>query len=353
MPDPFEARRILLIRRDNIGDLVCTTPLIAALRKSFPQAQFTALTNSYILPVLENNPDLDALLAYTKFKHRPPEQGFIDWLWNDRMKTVMAIRQGRFDLAVLAAPVFQPAAARFARLSRAPHVLGVTPDGIPGHGIDLVASVPATAMHEVERVFALGAGLGIDGVPPPLRMQPAPAAVEEARQHLRVTAADTLPLVAVHLSARGPTRQWPAANFVSLMRALNESRPSRFALFWSPGRADNPIYPGDDAKAAEVLKALPQFPIVALRTSGLSELIAGLAVCDALICVDGGVMHLAAALGRPMVCLFGDTDGARWHPWGVRHEIVQAASRDVIDVGVDEVAAAYRRVTQPEINSRA
>ena len=51
-------------------------------------------------------------------------------------------------------------------------------------------------------------------------------------------------------------------------------------------------------------------------------------------------MHLAAGLGKPVVALFGDSPARRWHPWGVDHAVVQAASGDVADVSVDEVAAA-------------
>ncbi|MHB8536282.1 MAG: glycosyltransferase family 9 protein, partial [Sulfuricaulis sp.] len=52
------ARRFLVIRRDNIGDLVCTTPLIHALRQRYPKARLCLLVNSYNRPVVENNPDI-------------------------------------------------------------------------------------------------------------------------------------------------------------------------------------------------------------------------------------------------------------------------------------------------------
>ena len=57
-------KRILVVRRDNIGDLVCTTPLIRALRQRYPDARIDALVNSYNLPVVAHNPDLDNAYAY-------------------------------------------------------------------------------------------------------------------------------------------------------------------------------------------------------------------------------------------------------------------------------------------------
>jgi ADP-heptose:LPS heptosyltransferase len=63
---------ILVVRRDNIGDLVCTTPLFSALRRRYPQAWIGALVNSYNAPVLDRNPDLDGVVVYTKLKHLEP-----------------------------------------------------------------------------------------------------------------------------------------------------------------------------------------------------------------------------------------------------------------------------------------
>src|SRR3954470_12201476 len=61
--------KILVVRRDNIGDLVCTTPLFSALRRNHPDAWIGALVNSYNAPVLDRNPHLDAVISYSKLKH--------------------------------------------------------------------------------------------------------------------------------------------------------------------------------------------------------------------------------------------------------------------------------------------
>lgn len=350
MPYALDARRILVIRRDNIGDLVCTTPLLAALRTHFSHAHLATLTNSYNLPVLAHNPDIDTIHAYTKLKHRSPTSSLLRWLWHDRFGFNLALRREHFDLVVLAAPDFNAGAATFARIAGASHVLGVTPEGIPGRGVNLVASVPPSARHEVERVFALGAELGITGQPPPLRLEPATPAVEQMRQRLHSGAPG--PLIGIHISARKPGQRWPIDRFAALLRELKRLGNSRFVLFWSPGATDNPMHPGDDENANRLLVELGNFPVTPLRTENLESLIAGLAVCDTLICSDGGAMHLAAALGKPIVCLFGNSDAERWHPWGVPYELLQTASRKAIDIGVDEVVAAYQRLVSRSINQR-
>jgi heptosyltransferase-3 len=83
--------KILVIRRDNIGDLVCTTPLIAALRQRFPQGWIGALVNSYNAPVLDSNPDLDEVFVYTKAKHRGRGESLLGILW----KRLMMMRRLR------------------------------------------------------------------------------------------------------------------------------------------------------------------------------------------------------------------------------------------------------------------
>jgi len=60
-----------------------------------------------------------------------------------------------------------------------------------------------------------------------------------------------------------------------------------------------------------------------------------------VICSDGGAMHIAAAMGKPVLCFFGDSDATRWHPWGVPYRLLQPPSRDVADVGVESAVAAF------------
>ena len=85
-PNPAKQKRILVIRRDNIGDLVCTTPLIGALRQRFPHGWLGALVNSYNAPVLEGNPDLDEVFVYTKAKHRSAAESLAAILWRRLMR---------------------------------------------------------------------------------------------------------------------------------------------------------------------------------------------------------------------------------------------------------------------------
>jgi len=112
-----------------------------------------------------------------------------------------------------------------------------------------------------------------------------------------------------------------------------------------PDGADGRRHPGDDEKAAAIVKAVAgRAPLVAYRAGPLPELVGALAACDAVITSDGGAMHLAAALGKPIVCFFGDMPPERWRPWGVAHRVLRPESRRAADITVEDAMAAFREL---------
>jgi ADP-heptose:LPS heptosyltransferase len=350
-PDPSAPSTFLVIRRDNIGDLVCTTPLFEALRAHFPAARIYALTNSYNLAVLRGNPFVDEAFAYTKAKHRPAGVS-VARVYLERARLVARLRALRVDYAILAGAGFVPRALVFARWLRPRHIVGYVETGVAVPAIDLpVAYQRSRAVrHQVEEVFGVLTALGIGGAPPPLCVVPDAAARARAEAAWRSRGL-ARPPVAVHISARKPSNRWPADRFVALVQRLHAAHGFGFMLFWSPGDAANPLHPGDDAKAGEMLRALHGVPVVSYPTEHLDDLIAGLSVCERVICGDGGAMHIAAALDKPILCFFGDSDATHWRPWGVPYVLLQPPSRDVGDISVAEAAAGMQRLAQATQNS--
>jgi len=334
-----EPRSILVVRRDNIGDLVCTTPLLTALRARFPAAWIGVYANSYNAPVLVGHPAIDEVLAYRKAKHYRDANGFA--LLVERVRQLVALRRRRLDWVVLATPADQPRLRRLARLLAPRRVAGFVADPSGRHGLDYAVALDAVRdLHEVEAVFRLAGAFEISGAPPGLLVVVDPVERERVARALAALPPGG-PVVGVHVSARKPSQRWPAERFVALMRTLRERYSARFVLFWSPGPADHPQHPGDDDKARAITAGLAGVPVLAWATHALPALVAGLAACDQIVCSDGGAMHIAAALGKPIVCFFGKSDATRWRPWGVPYELLQPASRDVADVPVDQALAAF------------
>lgn len=324
-----EIKRILVIRRDNIGDLVCTLPMIRRLHERFPDAWIGALVTSYNAEVLYDSPDLDAVYRYTKAKHLAHGESAIGAMWS-RLKLLWHLRQQKIDLVLLPAGGTQASARRMAKLVGARRV--VAQDDLPPD---------SSAVHEVERAGHLLAAIRVAHEHlPPARIVAHADLAAEARVKLGKG-----PVLGLHVSARKPSQRWPVERYTELVRRLHAQHPEmRFALFWAPGAADNPLHPGDDDKARQIMAACDDLPLLPMPTHSLSSLIAGLDACSMVFCSDGGHMHLAAGLGKPLVCLFGKSDAARWHPWGVPHRVLQPASQDVKDVSVDEALAALEEL---------
>lgn len=319
------APRILVIRRDNIGDLICTTPLLAGLRLAHPHAWIGVLVHSYNAPVLKGCSDVDEVFVYRKAKHSPGESRL--GLLVARARLWLRLRRLALDAVLVASPGDR--AERMAAGLRAARIIVRGPSASSRGRLTVVAEGDG---HEVERTYALGAALGLRGKPPPVRVH---AAAPQPSPHEPFT-------LGVHISARKPSQRWPAERFENTLRAIAPSWKVR--MFWAPGDEHDPRHPGDDRKAAALEQALPG-RVQPMPTPTLGALVDGLAGCHAVLCADGGAMHVVAGLGKPVVCLFGDSDAARWHPWGVPYRLLQAPSRHVNDITVDAVVAALRELS--------
>jgi ADP-heptose:LPS heptosyltransferase len=203
----------------------------------------------------------------------------------------------------------------------------------PAQVISAPSSVPAR-QHEVERAFEVGKAFGLTGKPGALQVFPDAQRRTELQRQL-----GSGPFVAIHISARRPAQRWPLDRYAAL--AVELSLEQKVILLWAPGAKDDARHPGDDEAAAVVLGAAKKSErVIPVATPDLKTLIAALSLADRVVCPDGGAMHLAAALGKPVVALFGDSPATRWRPWGVPHRVLQPDSRDLADLTLDAVLGA-------------
>ncbi|MFY9329110.1 MAG: glycosyltransferase family 9 protein [Georgfuchsia sp.] len=321
--------KILVIRRDNIGDLVCTTPLLGALRTQLPSAHIAVLATRYNEAVLKGNPDIDALYSYTKAKHRHKGESLLSIYWC-RLRMLLDLRRQNFDWILLPGG-FQASALRLAKFIGGRRILVRGPE-------DEVAG-----SHEVEQSCHLLERMGLCFETPFARV------VADATERGKIAArmADawhSIPhrIVGLHISARKPSQRWPAERFADLAKRISLEEDCALILLWAPGPSNDPRHPGDDAKAKGVLSLCEGIPVLPLPTGRLEDLIAALSCCDSVVCGDGGAMHLAAGLGKPVVALFGQSGIERWRPWAVPQAVLQKPSMDVVDITVNEVFSAWK-----------
>jgi heptosyltransferase-3 len=344
MPTP-DCKRILIINQDNIGDLVCTTPLIRRLRNAYPDACIDALVTSYNAAVLAGNPALDHVYAITKTKHVRGPGAKLRAAFG-KLATLWQLRRNHYDLAFLATHSNNQRAIRTCRIAGIKQLAGMSKPGREGYlPQDLTQSEELAGKLNQAALFAQLADLvGIDSIIPPCEVYADATVVAESRARLGGLTLAEAPLIGLHISARKPSQRWTAENFILLARELNKQFGARLLLLWSPGDENNAQHPGDDRKARQIIDACTDLPLQAFPTQTLPHLIAGLSLVDCLICSDGGGMHIAAGLGKPIVCFFGQSGLSQWHPWGVPYVALQPPSLQVQDITVEHAVAAYREL---------
>jgi ADP-heptose:LPS heptosyltransferase len=334
--------RILVVRRDNIGDLLCTTPLLHGLRKKYPEAMIAVLASSYNAEILRGNPDVDDVFVFLK-RHEKKNYGyFFSKLWK-RWILVQEIRKYRFDHIILANGGW-----RYARRLHGKKIIGFRERHQPNHRQpDILVPLENEGRdeHEVVKMARLGSILHVRESVGPLHLSIDSS--ELAAQRTRLINSGWNPNIStlgLHISSRQPHQRWPKESFLALAKELITRKSMQIILFWSPGQNNNRMHPGDNEKATWLLEQLNHPRMLACPTKNLRELIAGISLIDRMICSDGGAMHVAAALQKPMVCFFGASNPHEWHPWHVPYQILQPTSNNVADISVDEVIEALNKL---------
>ncbi len=303
-------QRILVIRLDRIGDVLLSTPALAALRAAYPSAFIAMLVRPPCQQLLEGHPVLNELLVYEKDgAHRG---------WLATVLFAWRLRRARFDTALILHPTHR--SHWIAALAGIPQRIGWNRKG----GWLLTRRLPHTKqegrMHERDYTLTLlsAAGVPSDGMPrvPTMRC-PERARVSMERwlvaQH--VGADETI--VALHPSASGPEKRWPAEAFAKLAdRLLSEAHVRVVLVAGADGAAD----------CEAVARAMRAAPLRADGVFDLQELAALLARARLLVSNDSGPVHVAVSQGTPVIALFGRTQPGvnpeRWRPLGPRDVVL-------------------------------
>jgi heptosyltransferase-3 len=318
--DPRQIKKILIIRNDNIGDVVCTTPLIEWLRRSFPQAYLAVLVCRLTEEVVRGNPYLDRVYVYDKAKHG--RHATVWKAWWEQFQVLKEIRKEGFDLVLGVRLVFTVSQAWMAFFSRARWRLGRTPGRrerkfafFYTHFIP----VPDRPKHEIERTLDFLEPLGLPPGEIPKPFFPSVTDEEAEISHLlgRLGVKDHRPLIGVHLTSRPEVGKfWPVEHYVTLLAALKERKGS---VVFSYG-------PDQIETAQVVLRSLP-FSQPHFLSSNLRIFAAYARFLDLLVTVDGGPMHIGAAVGVPLVALFGAADPREWAPWTDKAVLLKKGDR--------------------------
>jgi heptosyltransferase-1 len=307
----MSALRILVVRLSSMGDVVHTLPAAAFLKRSIPNSHLSWLIRPRWAPLLEGNPYVDEVI--------PLERSIGD-AWH-RMGTM---RRERFDLAVDFQGLIQSAVV----------AKGARPVKLIGFGEDSVREKPAaffyshtlnpTAVHVVDRNMELAA-FACGG---PASKGPSNGASNAVRE---------FPLPQGH-----PEGALPEGRFVLASPFAGWGSKQWPFEFWSQLAAllEIPLVVNGPASAK---RQLSEVAGALVHLSGVSGLIDATRRATAVIGLDSGPLHIAAALGKPGVALFGPTDPDRNGPYGTSFQVLRAAS----------AVTDYHRREEPDPSMRA
>jgi len=304
-------RKLLVVRLDNLGDVLMATPAIAALRAGLPDAHITLLASPSGAAAVPFLADVDAAIVFAAPWVKGDGEGAGAALGRSESELVERLRSARFDAAVILTTCTQSAlpAALACRMAGIPLRLAHCRENPYGLLSDWVSErdVVADGMrHEVERQLALVASVGFTAAGRRLRFAvPAAARSAVAARLARAGVDPARRLVVVHPGASAESRRYPAARFGV---AADRVARAAYATIVLSGAAD-------ERPLIDELRAAMTVPAISLAGQlDLGELAALIDAADVLVANNSGPAHLAAALATPVVDLYALTN-PQHTPW--------------------------------------
>jgi heptosyltransferase-1 len=278
-----------------MGDVIHALPAVASLKHSFPHSRLSWVIKPRWAPLLEGNPFVDEIIPFTRSAR-------------EILATRRLLRRERFELAVDLQGLIQ--SALVAASAKADKIVGLARSQARESFAAMFYSstVRTTAVHRVDRYLELVAAAGASNL---LRTFPLPPGKPEGKL-------PNEPFVLACPLAGWGSKQWPLEHYTELARRLRL-----------------PLVVNGPPDAAEVLQRIGGAQV---HLSGLEGLIDATRRAQAIVGVDSGPVHLAAALGKPGVAIYGPTDPASHGPYGGTLRVLRSSSA---------VTSYNRRATDP------
>lgn len=298
MPD---YRHILFIKPSSLGDIVHAMPTLVALRRAFPSAKVDWLVKRQWAGLVERIEGVDRVWSV--------EPGLKGW-----MSRVPDLRAAQFDLAVDLQGLFRSAAMGWLSGARSRIGFANAREGA-AWWYNLRVAVPTSDMHAVDRYLLVAKSI-IEEDPGSAEFrfripQSDHNQVDRLLERAGITAG--MKWVAMNVSARWPTKRWPARSFASLSDRIVENGIGPVVFLGGP----------DDRSDVVIVRNMMKTNSIDLSGLLPVELLpAFLERAAMLVTNDSGPMHIAAAVGTPVVSMFGPTSPVRTGPYGSGHTVL-------------------------------
>jgi len=300
--------RVLVKQVNWLGDIVMSLPALRAVRQAFPNAHLSVLIKQELASFFDGAGWIDEIIPYRLRK------GFFQGI-SDRGSLSLSLRKKKFDLAILFPNSFDSALWPF--LARIPHRAGYARDA---RGLLLNKKARATTeileVHQVHYyLHMLRETLELSGSPDAFTPDVGAANRDKMSAFLAARRKRPgKPLVGLAVAAAyGPAKEWPADLYAQLIDLLAQRDGTECVLVGAPS---------ERFKSEEVVARSKSGAIMAAGDTSVGEALALLSLCSGFAGNDSGSMHVAGALGKPTVGIFGSTRADRTGPLGPRTRIL-------------------------------
>jgi len=303
---PKSPPKKIIVRMPNwLGDAVMATPILADLRRHFPKAKITAMCQSNVAPLLREDPNIDELYSYKRPSGWIPHS-------EQHQEIIQELQRGEYDLGILLTNSFS--SAWWFWLGNVHHRIGFS-GNLRNLFLDKPVPIPKEikTQHLVTTYKMLLSPLGISVSETAPKLYVSNEEHQAARVLLIKLGIDLKNHVIVGINpgaAYGSAKCWLPDRFHEVTKQLLE-RPNVYVVYF-----------GDQSGAPlvnDICKDLPERVINLAGKTNIRELMALIQCCSLLLTNDSGPMHMASALGVPILALFGSTSDVKTGPYAKAH----------------------------------
>jgi lipopolysaccharide heptosyltransferase II len=304
--------KILILKPSSLGDVIQALPVLRLLKLHFCDAEIFWWIDANLAPLLEGDPELAGVVRFERKRWGKPRH------WPEMFRSIRWLRAQNFDLVIDLQCLARSGA--FAWLARGKFLVGLDEAREGARGFyDLAVPRKSFHTHAVDWYLSVLPQLGV-----PIHknfnwLPERPQIAAEIKQKwLRDNSQFAIrnsQLILLQPGARWENKRWPVENFSGLVRQIAAKFPdARFAILGS----------GEDKPLGEIIScAAPEKILNLCGETSLPEMIEWIRLCDLMVTNDTGPMHVAAALGKPLVALFGPTEPRRTGPYGQLENVLR------------------------------
>jgi lipopolysaccharide heptosyltransferase I len=297
--------KILILKPSSLGDVIQALPVLRLIKCHLPTSEIFWWIDSSLAPLIENDPDLAGIIRFERKRWASPRH------WPEMLRSIRWMRAQNFDWVIDLQCLARSGA--FAWLANGKFLIGLDEVREGARGFyDVAVRRASFHTHAVDWYLAVLPSLD---VPVHNNFQWLPERPEIATAVKSKWQTAGARWIAIQPGARWPNKRWPVQNFAGLVRLLARSfSDARFAILGND----------DDKPLGEVIsRAGPARCLNLCGRISLPEMVEWLRMSELMITNDTGPMHVAAALGKPLVALFGPTEPHRTGPYGQLGNVLQ------------------------------